>query len=135
MLRLKQLFIVVIGISASTTLLAATAVEQLLQEYQSQGASQFSAKQGKAFWIEKFSVAGETQQRSCAACHTANVRQNGKHATTGKEIKPLAPSVMSKRLTNPKKIRKWFRRNCNWTLGRECSAQEKGDILMYLNDQ
>jgi uncharacterized membrane protein len=135
MLRLKQLFIVVIGISVSTTLLAATAVEQLLQEYQTQGAAQFSAEQGKAFWNKKFSVAGDTQQRSCTACHTADVRQNGKHATTGKEIKPLAPSVMSKRFTNTNKIRKWFRRNCSWTVGHECSAQEKGDILMYLKDQ
>ncbi|MFK5970948.1 MAG: DUF1924 domain-containing protein [Candidatus Marithrix sp.] len=29
-------------------------------------------------------------------------------------------------------IRKWFKRNCKWTLGRECNAQEKGDILKFI---
>jgi len=135
MLLLKKLFIVILGASVSTTVLASTAVELLLQEYQAQGASQFSADTGKQFWNQRFDSTSANQQRSCTTCHSANVKQYGKHITTGKEIKPLAPSVMSKRLTNPNKIRKWFRRNCNWTLGRECTAQEKGDVLSYLKDQ
>ncbi|MEJ2141064.1 MAG: DUF1924 domain-containing protein [Gammaproteobacteria bacterium] len=135
MRSLKKLFFIVFGIVVSSTVLASTAVEQLLSEYQAQGASQFSAESGKTFWNQKFYSSSANQQRSCATCHTTNVKQYGKHATTGKEIKPLAPSVMSKRLTNPKKIRKWFRRNCNWTLGRECTPQEKGNVLMYLKDQ
>lgn len=135
MLRVNKIIMVVIGVSLSATALASTAVEQLLQEYQAQGAAQFSAEEGKAFWNQKFYSSRANQQRSCTTCHTANLKQYGKHATTGKEIKPLAPSVMSKRLTNPKKIRKWLRRNCNWTLGRECTAQEKGNVLMYLKDQ
>jgi len=132
MLSLRKLFIAVIGLNTSSAVLASTTVEQLLQEYQAQGASQFSTESGKIFWNQKFYSSGTHQQRSCSSCHTANLRQYGKHATTGKEIKPLAPSVMSKRLTNPKKIRKWFRRNCIWTLGRECTNQEKGNVLMYL---
>ena len=135
MLLLKKLFIVIMGVSTSTVVLASTAVEQLLQEYQVKGASQFSAEKGKTLWNKKFYSSRTNQQRSCTTCHTAKINQYGKHATTGKEIKPLAPSVMSKRLTNPKKIRKWFRRNCTWTLGRECTAQEKGNVLMYLKDQ
>lgn len=135
MLRVNKFIMVVMGISLSATTLASPAVEQLLEEYQAQGAAQFNAEEGKAFWNQKFSSNRAHQQRSCTTCHTANVKQYGKHATTGKEIKPLAPSVMSKRLTNPKKIRKWLRRNCNWTVGRECTAQEKGNVLMYLKDQ
>jgi hypothetical protein len=130
----KKLFFTALVLGASSPALAATAVEQLLQEYQSQGATVFSAQSGKEFWNQKFSSAGRDQLRSCSSCHTANLRQPGNHVTTGKEIKPLAPSVMSKRLTNPKKMRKWFKRNCNWTLGRECTAQEKGNVLMYLKD-
>jgi len=30
-------------------------------------------------------------------------------------------------------VAKWFRRNCKTVLGRECTAQEKGDILTYLS--
>lgn len=134
MFSYNKILLIGLVITTSSTALASTAVEQLLKEYQSQGTIRFSAESGKAFWNQEFNSANTRQQRSCTSCHTANLRQYGKHATTGKEIKPLAPSVMSKRLTNPKKIRKWFRRNCNWTLGRECTAQEKGDVLMYLKD-
>jgi hypothetical protein len=56
----------------------------------------------------------------------------GKHAKTGKAIEPMAPSVNPKRLSDEKQIRKWFSRNCKWTLGRECTAQEQGDVLLYL---
>lgn len=135
MLLLKKLFIVILSVSVSSTVFASAAVEQLLQEYQAKGASQLSAEKGQTFWNQKFSSSRANQERSCSTCHTTNVKQYGKHAITGKEIKPLAPSVMSKRLTNPNKIRKWFKRNCNWTLGRECSAQEKANVLMYLKDQ
>ena len=44
----------------------------------------------------------------------------------------MAPSVNAARLSSRKQIEKWFKRNCKWTLGRECSAQEKGDLLAYL---
>jgi hypothetical protein len=47
----------------------------------------------------------------------------------------MAPSVNAERLTEAKKMDKWFLRNCKWTLGRACTAQEKGDVLMWLRDQ
>lgn len=119
----------------TATVQAATPVEALLQEYRQQATNDFNAATGEAFWNQSFRVSGTNEERSCTTCHTADVRQTGKHAVTAKEIKPLAPSVLSKRLTNPDKIRKWLKRNCEWTLGRECTAQEKGDVLMYLKAQ
>jgi len=50
-------------------------------------------------------------------------------------IDPMALSVNPERYTDPDKIEKWFLRNCKWTLGRECTAQEKGDVLTYLGSQ
>ncbi|HCS12500.1 MAG TPA: hypothetical protein DIW28_01710, partial [Zetaproteobacteria bacterium] len=44
-----------------------------------------------------------------------------------KRIEPMAPSVNPERLTDPAKIEKWFGRNCEWTIGRDCTAQEKAD--------
>ena len=123
------------GLLLTTAVHASTPVETLLQEYRRQATTNFSSTAGKAFWNQPFRVSGGNEQRSCSTCHTADVRQPGKHAVTGKAIKPLAPSVLSKRITNPKKIRKWLRRNCTWTLGRECTAQEKGDVLTYLMTQ
>ena len=72
------------------------------------------------------------ETRSCTTCHTADPRQGGKHIRTGKAIKPLSPTANPNSLTDAKKIEKWFRRNCNWTMGRECSAREKADILAFL---
>jgi hypothetical protein len=44
----------------------------------------------------------------------------------------MAPSVNPERLTDQRKITKWFKRNCKWTLGRECTHREQGDVLAYL---
>ena len=35
--------------------------------------------------------------------------------------------------TDEAKVDKWFRRNCNDVLSRECTAVEKADVLAYLN--
>ena len=51
----------------------------------------------------------------------------------GKAIAPMAVSLSPDRFTDPDKVEKWFLRNCNTVLGRECTAQEKGDIITYLS--
>ena len=112
----------------------ADAVSELEAEYQTQGAGPFSAAVGEALWNKAFVDAKTGKERNCASCHTTDLTKQGKHARTGKAIKPMAPSVNSKRLTEVKKIKKWFVRNCKWTLGRECTAQEKGDVLAFLKN-
>lgn len=87
----------------------------------------FSAARGEVFFKAKHGA-----EWSCASCHTENPAAAGKHAKTGKAIDPLAPSANSERFTNPKKVAKWFKRNCNDVLGRVCTEQEKGDVLAYL---
>lgn len=81
---------------------------------------------------EKFFKSRHGNEWSCSSCHTDNPSTLGKHAKTGKSIDPLAPSANADRFTNPKKVDKWFKRNCNDVLGRVCTAQEKGDVLAYL---
>src|SRR3989338_7813353 len=71
-------------------------------------------------------------ERGCPPCHTENPAALGKHAKTGKVIDPLAPSANAERFTNPKKVDKWFKRNCNDVLSRVCTPQEKGDMFAYL---
>ncbi len=110
-------------------------IKQLLEDYASQGASAADAEQGRLLWQTSNRYNGEFAQRSCASCHTQKLGASGKHIKTGKLIKPMAPSVNPQRLSNSKKIEKWFKRNCKWTLGRECSAQEKANILVFINDQ
>jgi len=114
----------------------ANEIDNRLKHYQSQGAGNFNAKSGESFWLKKYPDPKKPgKQRSCGTCHTDNLHSKGKHARTGKVIDPLAPSTNSERFTDPKFIEKWFKRNCKWVLGRECSPQEKGDVLMYLKDK
>ena len=69
---------------------------------------------------------------SCSSCHGSVPTVTGKHASTGKAIQPLAPAFNAERFSNPAKVEKWFRRNCNDVLGRECTAAEKADVLAWL---
>ncbi len=107
------------------------ATEQLLEQYRAAGAGPFSAEAGAQMWSQKFG----TDSRSCTSCHTADLRSSGKHQRTGKAIQPLAPSANPRRLSETKKIEKWFKRNCKWTLDRTCTPQEKGDFLLFINAQ
>jgi uncharacterized protein DUF1924 len=91
------------------------------------GFSGFSTQRGQEFFTVKHS--GDW---SCSTCHTADPRQAGRHATTGKAIAPLAPAANPDRFTNPATVEKWFRRNCHDVLGRACTPIEKGDVLTWL---
>ncbi|NOX44038.1 MAG: DUF1924 domain-containing protein [Gammaproteobacteria bacterium] len=109
-------------------------IDELLNEYQQLGATTFSSESGKTFWSHTFNSPRAPVTRACSSCHTSNLIDSGKHVRTNKAIEPLAQSVNPQRFSDTKKIRKWLKRNCKWTLGRECTAQEKGDILTYLKD-
>ncbi len=87
----------------------------------------FSASRGENFFKSKHG-----KESSCISCHSDNPAAQGKHSTTGKPIQPLAPSANAERFSDPAKVEKWFKRNCNDVLGRVCTAQEKGDVLTYL---
>jgi hypothetical protein len=58
--------------------------------------------------------------------------QPGNHAATGKPIAALAPAFNAERFTDAAKVEKWFRRNCNDVVGRECTAAEKANVLSWL---
>ena len=72
------------------------------------------------------------QPTSCASCHTASPKLAGQ-TRVGKRIEPLAPAANPQRFTDAAKVEKWFRRNCQDVLQRECSAQEKGDFIAWLS--
>lgn len=105
------------------------AVSELLASYQQQG----DAQRGQTLWQQQHTV--KQQQRSCGSCHGDDLSQAGKHQKTGKLIEPMAFSTNPSRYQDKKKIKKWLKRNCKWTLQRECSATEKADLLQYLIQQ
>lgn len=110
-------------------------IAALLKTYEGQGGSKFAAARAETLWTKPFTDAKTGDKRRCSTCHSEDLRRHGKHAVTGKVIDPLAASANPKRLTDPEHIEKWFLRNCKWTLGRECSAQEKGDFLVMIRSK
>ena len=132
---LLHLSVLVIAVGATSSLVLASVTDDLIAGYQHIGAQQPDPQKAKAMWTQKFPDDSGKNTRSCSSCHTNNLHASGKHARTNKPIEPLAPSVNKERLTDAKKIEKWFKRNCKWTLGRECSPQEKSDFLAYISSQ
>jgi cytochrome c553 len=110
---------------------ATPAANELFALYKSKGAAGFDAERGKKVWTKEIKSEGG-EMLSCTTCHGADLSKDGKHHKTGKLIKPMAPSANAERFTDAKKIEKWFKRNCNDVWSRECTAQEKGDILKFL---
>ena len=112
---------------------ATTTPQDLLAAYSQEvktknpGFQGFSAKRGEVFYKDTHG-----QEWSCASCHTDNPGNVGSHAITKKVIQPMAPSVNVERFTDQAKVDKWFKRNCNDVLKRECTPQEKGDFITYL---
>lgn len=95
------------------------------------GVSSFSVEAGKAFYLGTH-TGGKPETPSCTSCHTDSPAKTGK-TRVGKVIEPMAVSINPARFTDPETVAKWFRRNCNSVLGRECTATEKGNILTYLS--
>lgn len=106
--------------------LATTPAEQLAG-YTAQAGAPAQPARGQQLFTTRHG-----KEWSCASCHTASPTVAGQHASTGKAIRPLAPAFNPERFTDTAKTEKWFRRNCNDVLARECSAAEKADVLAWL---
>lgn len=93
----------------------------------------FSATRGEAFYRKSF-AGGKADTPACSSCHANDPRAAGR-TPTGKSVDPVAVSVSPGRYGDPAKVEKWFKRNCNEVLGRECTPQEKGDWLSFMLSQ
>ena len=125
--RAGALALAIAAFAAAPFAAAAAAPADLLAGYARQAGSEAAAARGQAFFN-----ATHGREWSCASCHGAAPTAAGKHASTGKPIAPLAPAFDAGRFTDPAKVEKWFRRNCNDVAGRECTAGEKADVLAWL---
>lgn len=123
----------VIRLAAAAIALAGVASAQavtpadMLAAYSTQAGQPAAAERGRQWFTTRHG-----REWSCASCHGATPTQTGKHASTGKPIAALAPAFNPERFTDAAKTEKWFRRNCNDVIGRECSAAEKADVLAWL---
>jgi hypothetical protein len=93
----------------------------------------FSVARGKAFFLAGHG-GGNADTPSCSTCHTKDPTRSGQ-TRAGQAIAPMAVSVTPGRFSDLAKVEKWFRRNCDTVLGRECTALEKGDFITFMSSQ
>ncbi|MEY4749059.1 MAG: hypothetical protein RIQ60_1273 [Pseudomonadota bacterium] len=105
----------------------AASPSQLQANYAAQAGQAASPERGQKFFTSKHG-----REWSCSSCHGELPVRAGKHATTGKSIAPMAPAFNPDRFTDEAKVEKWFRRNCNDVVGRECTPGEKADLISWL---
>jgi hypothetical protein len=118
-----------LGLLVAATIPAPTRASptELLADYSARSARAPEPARGSAFFTSRHG-----REWSCSSCHGTFPIGAGRHAATGKPIAPMAPVVNPERFSNAAKVEKWFRRNCNDVLGRECDAGEKADVLAWL---
>ena len=123
---MRHLFLLA-GLAAATVAAQAATPAELQAAYTAQAGRPAQAARGQAFFTRTHG-----KEWSCASCHGVQPTGQGKHAATGKTIAPLAPAFNSERFTDKAKVEKWFRRNCNDVVSRECTVAEKADVLAWL---
>ena len=124
---LRTIAAVGLAVAALAPVAQAATPAALLSGYTAQAGSPAVPARGQQFFTTHHG-----REWSCASCHGAVPTKTGKHASTGKTIGALAPAFNPERFTDAAKTEKWFRRNCNDVVGRECTAAEKADVLSWL---
>jgi hypothetical protein len=118
---------------------AGTAQKPVLDQYLGEAKaadpsfSGFSAERGKTFFFAEPGT-GKPDTPSCTSCHSKNPKEAGR-TRAGKDIGPMALSAKGDRYTEIAETEKWFKRNCDSVLGRQCSPAEKGDFITFMIGQ
>ena len=134
---LRRLVFAALAASLALPAAAGPAQDRLLESYRAEalradpGYTGFSAARGQALYLGPH-VGGQPGTTACASCHTPDPAQPGRHVKTGREIGPMAVSAAPDRFTDPAKVEKRFSRDCPNVLGRDCTAREKGDVILFL---
>lgn len=123
---MKKKIILVLALVSFIGLAVSASPQEILKGYESQSGKASPARG------EQFFNAKHGKEWSCASCHESPPNHDTKHIVTGKVIKPLSPNANPERFVDQAKVEKWFKRNCNDVLARECTAQEKADVLSWL---
>ncbi len=123
---MQKKIVLVLALLSLIGVSVAASPQDLLKGYESQSGKASQAR-GEQLFNSKHG-----KEWSCASCHETPPNHDTKHIVTGKLIKSLSPNSNPDRFTDQAKVEKWFKRNCNDVLGRECVAQEKADVLSWL---
>ena len=155
---MRRTIVLLCGLFAGGNGLADTP-EQILEDYAvlaraADGSfTGFSPERGEAFYREphvvkgagvwscsschlknpRYSVRAHRTDIPCRACHVINDWEHPEPETAKKRvIDPFAPSANAMRLTDAHRVETFLKLNCLLLLKRECTAQEKGDVIAWL---
>lgn len=137
MKKLNIVLALLLGVVASSAQASVANAEKLVSIYTDiakHDNAQYTgptAADGKFFFNRKIKL-GNGKEMACASCHTANPADNGKHAVTGKAIRPLSPVVNEKRFQDFEKVQDKFTQHCKDIIGSDCTAAEKASFITYL---
>lgn len=128
-LRLATTCAVTCAASLSAHAGAVTTPQDQLKSYVDAAGAPAQAARGEQFFNSRHGA-----DWSCSSCHTLKPAADGKHASTGKRIAPMAPLANPERFTDVAKVEKWFGRNCKEVVGRACTPAEKADFVTFLSE-
>lgn len=94
----------------------------------------FSIKNGEQIFTSSH-IGKKGVEISCTSCHNIDLTTVGENKFTNKKIQPLSPNTNPKRLVDVKDVKKWLKRNFKDVYNRVGTAQEKGDVLYYINSK
>jgi len=129
----KLLLIVTAMVAALATGANAGPREDIIAGFTNQGAGAPNPASGEKMFNTVFGT-GKPDTPGCTTCHGKDPHQSGQ-TRTGKSIDPMAVSKTPDRFTDKAKVDKWFLRNCQGVIGRECTAQEKVDFISFMMTQ
>lgn len=118
-----------LAVGATLPAAAATPAEIVADYARQAGGAPGSAERGQKLFTTSF---GTQLGWSCSSCHTRDPTKPGKDDMTGKPIAPMAPAANPERFTDRSKVEHQFRVNCRDVVGRDCTVQEKLDVLSWL---
>ena len=137
MKKFSILLVALLGFTAISAQASVANAEKLVLIYTAQAKSANpeytgpTVADGKFFFNRKVKL-GNGKEMACASCHTTNPADNGKHAATGKVIKPLSPVVNEKRFADFEKVEAKFTQHCVDIIGSDCTAAEKASYITYV---
>lgn len=118
-----------LAVGATAPAPAATPAEIAAEYARQAGGAAGSAERGRKVFTTRF---GTQLGWSCSTCHTPDPTKPGTDDMSGKRIAPMAPAANPERFTDSSKVEHQFRVNCRDVVGRDCTAQEKLDVLTWL---
>lgn len=135
MQKLSLILVALLGLASFSAQADTNTAQQLANDYGAYAKKlnpkvTLSAEAGRAFYTQKVEINGKDM--SCAACHTDNPANAGKHNESGKAIKPMSPSANPDRFKEVQKSQQGFTKHCKDLYGKDCKPEDKANFISYL---